>query len=89
MIRDIELFRKHYSWVPEEALEFYKLHSEVDMGHGHIQLDILAKYCDTKELQEDCINAQLLKNNIRRVMSDAIYMAYVVQGLSCSNGANA
>jgi pyrroloquinoline-quinone synthase len=86
MIRDIELFRKHYSWVPEEALEFYKLHSEVDVGHGNIRLDILAKYCDTKELQEDCINAQLLKNNIRRVMSDAIYMAYVVQGLTCGNG---
>ena len=45
-----------------------------------------AKYCDTRELQQDCINAQLLKNNIRRVMSDAIYMAYVVQGMTCGNG---
>ena len=42
--------------------------------------EILKKYADTKELQEDCINAQLMKNNMRRVMADAIYMAYVVQG---------
>lgn len=86
MLRDIEIFRKHYSWVPEEALEFYRLHSEVDVGHGNIRLDILAKYCDTKELQEDCINGQLTKNSIRRVMTDAIYMAYVVQGMKCGNG---
>lgn len=89
MIRDMEIFRKHYSWVPEEALEFYQLHSEVDVGHGHIRLDILTKYCNTKELQEDCINAQLLKNNMRRVMSDAIYMAYVVQGVTCGKEAAA
>jgi hypothetical protein len=30
-------------------------------------------------LQEDCINAQLMKNNMRRVMADCIYMAYIVQ----------
>jgi pyrroloquinoline-quinone synthase len=88
MVRDLEIFRKHYSWVPEQSLEFYKLHSEVDVGHGQIRLDILAKHCTTRELQEECINAQLTKNNIRRVMTDAIYMAYVVQGIKCDvNGA--
>ena len=86
MVRDIEIFRKYYSWVPEQALEFYRLHSEVDVGHASIRLDILAKYCDNKELQEDCINGQLTKNNIRRVMTDAIYMAYVVQKMTCGNG---
>jgi pyrroloquinoline-quinone synthase len=85
MMRDLEVFRKHYSWVPEEALEFYKLHSEVDVGHGQLRLEILAKYSDTKEMQEACIDAQLLKNNMRRAMSDAIYMAYVVQGMACDN----
>jgi pyrroloquinoline-quinone synthase len=83
MIRDLETFRKHYQWVPDEALTFYKLHADVDQEHGLLRKEILQKYADTKELQEACINAQLMKNNMRRVMSDCIYMAYVVQGLKC------
>ena len=84
MTRDLEVFRKHYQWVPDNALEFYKLHSEVDMYHGKIRLEILAKYSTTREIQEDCIDAQLIKNNMRRVMIDAIYMAYVVKGMTCN-----
>lgn len=80
MARMLEVFRKHYHWVPDDALEFYRLHSEVDVGHGEIRMDLLSRYCTTKELQEECINGQLLKNDMRRVMSDAIYMAYVVNG---------
>jgi len=84
MTRDLEVFRKHYKWVPDDALEFYKLHSEVDMDYGKIRQEILAKYSTTREIQEDCIDAQLIKNNMRRVMMDAIYMAYVVKGLTCN-----
>jgi pyrroloquinoline-quinone synthase len=80
MARDLDVFRKHYRWVPDEALEFYKLHAGVDVEHGLIRKEILMKYASTKELQEDCINAQLMKNNMRRAMADAIYMEYVVQG---------
>jgi pyrroloquinoline quinone (PQQ) biosynthesis protein C len=83
MARDLDVFRKYYRWVPDEALEFYKLHAGVDVEHGLIRKEILKKYATTKELQEDCINAQLMKNNMRRVMADAIYMAYVVQGITC------
>jgi hypothetical protein len=49
----------------------------------------LQKYADTKELQEDCINAQLMKNNMRRVMADCIYMEYVVQGVKLNTNAAA
>jgi len=90
MARDLAVFRKHYTWVPDECLEFYKLHSELDVEHGVIRKEILKKYADTKELQEACINAQLMKNNMRRVMADSIYMAYVVQGMKIeTNGAAA
>jgi hypothetical protein len=61
-------------------LTFYKLHADVDVEHGLIRKEILKKYADTQELQEACINAQLMKNNMRRAMADSIYMAYVVQG---------
>ena len=54
------------------------------MEHGKIRLDILAKYATTREIQEQCINAQLIKNNMRRVMIDTIYMAYVVKGMTCN-----
>ena len=81
MARDLETFRKHYSWVPDDALTFYKLHADVDVEHGVLRKEILKKYANTKELQEACIDAQLMKNNMRRVMADCIYMAYVVQGL--------
>jgi pyrroloquinoline quinone (PQQ) biosynthesis protein C len=80
MSRDLETFRKHYTWVPDDALMFYKLHADVDVEHGVIRKEILKKYADTKELQESCINAQLMKNNMRRAMADCIYMAYVVRG---------
>jgi hypothetical protein len=53
-----------------------------------LRKEILQKYATTKELQEDCINAQLMKNNMRRVMADAIYMEYVVKGVKFErNGA--
>ena len=88
MTRDLDVFRTHYKWVPEEALEFYRLHAGVDVEHGAIRKEILRKYATTKELQEACVNAQLMKNNMRRVMADCIYMTYVVQGASW-NGASA
>jgi len=87
MTRDLDTFRKHYKWVPDDALTFYKLHADVDVEHGLIRKEILKKYADTKELQEACINAQLMKNNMRRVMADCIYMAYVVQGLKADGTA--
>jgi pyrroloquinoline quinone (PQQ) biosynthesis protein C len=83
MSRDLEIIRKQYKWIPDDALTFYKLHAEVDVEHGAIRKEVLKKYADTKELQEACINAQLMKNNMRRVMADCIYMNYVVQGLKC------
>jgi pyrroloquinoline-quinone synthase len=90
MQRDLDVFRKHYQWVPDECLEFYRLHAGVDVEHGVIRKEILKKYAMTKELQEDCINAQLMKNNMRRAVADSIYMAYVVQGIqSGTDGSSA
>ena len=87
MVRDLAVFRKHYTWVPDDALTFYKLHANVDVEHGLIRKEILKQYAVTQELQQDCINAQLMKNAMRRVMADAIYMAYVVQGLLVDSSA--
>jgi pyrroloquinoline-quinone synthase len=89
MARDLAVFRKHYKWVADECLEFYRLHAGVDVEHGVIRKEILEKYATTKELQEDCINAQLMKNNMRRTMADTIYMAYVVQGIQSANNGSA
>ena len=88
MARDLEIFRKHYSWIADDALTFYKLHADVDVEHGILRKEILQKYADTKELQEDCINAQLMKNAMRRAMADTIYMEYVVRGTGIADNRN-
>jgi hypothetical protein len=75
--------------VPDDCLTFYKLHADVDVEHGVIRKEILKKYADTKELQEACINAQLMKNDMRRVMADCIYMTYVVQGVTLDSASKA
>ncbi|MGH7770768.1 MAG: TenA family transcriptional regulator [Candidatus Binatia bacterium] len=85
----LEILRQHYSWIPESALEFWRLHSEVDVGHSQMSLDILARYCTTRELQEECTNAMLTYNNILRVMRDAVYLAYVVEGVVLGQEAQA
>lgn len=80
MARDLDIFRKLYSWIPDDALTFYKLHADVDVEHGILRKEVLQQYADTQELQEACINAQLMKNAMRWAMADSIYMEYVVRG---------
>jgi pyrroloquinoline-quinone synthase len=87
--RNLETIRKHYSWIPESALEFWRLHSEVDVEHSQLSMDILTKYCTTKELQEDCINAMITYLKIHRVMRDAVYLEYVVLGRNLPEGSQA
>jgi pyrroloquinoline-quinone synthase len=89
MSRDLDTFRKHYQWVPDDCLEFYKLHADVDVEHGVLRKEILKQYADTKEMQEACINAQLMKNNMRRAMTDCIYMEYVVRATKLATRAAA
>ena len=76
--RALGTLRKHYSWIPEPTLEFWVLHSEVDVGHSDMSMDILANYCTTRELQKECINAALTYSDILQVMRDGVYLAYVV-----------
>jgi hypothetical protein len=52
-------------------------------------MDILTKYCTTKELQEDCINAMITYLKIHRVMRDAVYLEYVVLGRNLPEGSQA
>jgi len=73
----------------ESALEFWRLHSEVDVEHSQLSMDILTKYCTTKELQEDCINAMITYLKIHRVMRDAVYLEYVVLGRNLPEGSQA
>src|SRR5258706_153240 len=80
--------KERYYFTKQVPIKEYSIlyncpHTDVEVEHGLIRKKILQKYADTKELQEACINAQLMKNNMRRVMADCIYMTYVVQGIKC------
>ena len=61
----------------------------MDVEHSQLSMDILRKYCTTKELQEDCINAMITYLKIHRVMRDAVYLEYVVLGRNLPEGSQA
>jgi len=47
--------RKHYKF-SEHDLEFWWVHAEADVEHGGHAIDILAKYCQTREQQDMAIH---------------------------------
>src|ERR1044071_7060248 len=48
--------QQHYG-LPQEALQFYHVHSDANDEHGDINEAILRKYCSTTELQEKALAA--------------------------------
>lgn len=49
-----QALRKHYS-IPEEALDFFKLHEECDACHSSDVMDILVKSANTQALQKHAL----------------------------------
>src|SRR4029434_3490529 len=46
-----EALRQHFG-LPEEALQFYHVHSDANDEHGDINEAILKRYCVSRELQD-------------------------------------
>jgi pyrroloquinoline quinone (PQQ) biosynthesis protein C len=47
----LKAFREHYTWVPPEALEFFRLHAEADIEHAALGERLFKKYARTVEAQ--------------------------------------
>lgn len=67
--------RNSYKY-PEDAIEHFWLHSEVDIEHGDRQIDLLVRHCTTRELQEEAIHYARDSAKRRWFYFDGIFLHY-------------
>lgn len=48
----LESYQKHYTWVPDDALVFFRTHSEADIEHAEIGEKLFLKYAKSMEAQQ-------------------------------------
>jgi pyrroloquinoline quinone (PQQ) biosynthesis protein C len=77
LLSEGEALRRHYG-LPEEALEFYHVHSDANDEHGDINEAILKKYCLTPELQEKALAAARFRWENQETRHDIIYRYFVL-----------
>lgn len=64
--------RRHYSWVPDEALRFYEIHATLDVAHMSTGRSIVAQYVSQKRDQDAVMSAVVRSLGLRHVMYDGI-----------------
>jgi pyrroloquinoline-quinone synthase len=72
----IESFPKHYPWIPEAGLEYFRsrlVQAPRDVQHG---LHIVRTYCITVDTQRQAFEALAFKLDMLWAMIDAIHNAY-------------
>jgi len=77
LLREGEALRRHYG-LPEEALQFYHVHSDANDEHGDINENILKKFCVTKELQRNALAAARFRWDNQETRHDIIYRYFVL-----------
>jgi pyrroloquinoline-quinone synthase len=80
----VKAFEKHYRWVKSEGLGYFRSRLIQTKRDSNIALDIAVRYCDAAELQKRAIDAVSFKNDVLWSISDALYTAYVVNGVPLS-----
>ncbi len=61
---------------PEEEIEHFWLHSEVDIEHGDRSFEALERHCTTREMQEEAIHYARESARRRWLYFDGIYLHY-------------
>jgi len=72
-----EALARHYG-LPQEALQFYHVHSDANDEHGDINEAILKKYCVTAEQQEKALAAARFRWENQETRHDIIYRYFVL-----------
>ena len=72
-----EALERHYG-LAQEALEFYRVHSDANDQHGDINEAILKKYCVTAEFQEKALAAARFRWENQETRNDIIYRYFVM-----------
>ena len=78
LLREGEALKKYYG-LPEEALEFYYVHSGANDEHGDIGERILKRYCNTRELQRKALAAARFRWENQETRHDIVYR-YFIEG---------
>jgi pyrroloquinoline-quinone synthase len=76
MAERLAAFRRHYGWVPEAGLEYFRnrlTQARRDAGHG---LDVTLTYCDTPDLQRQAVAALAFKCELLWAMLDSMAWAF-------------
>jgi pyrroloquinoline-quinone synthase len=76
MAERLAAFRRHYTWVPESGLEYFRsrlTQAPRDAEHG---LEVTLTYCNTQELQREAIRALSFKCDLLWAMLDSMMWAF-------------
>ncbi|MEM1599414.1 MAG: iron-containing redox enzyme family protein [Sulfolobaceae archaeon] len=73
----VEAFRKYYTWIPEEAIQFHKAHVEEDVRHSQIGIYLAQKYASTKEAQNRMWDAAIRFLALYWTLYEGIYQVAV------------
>jgi pyrroloquinoline-quinone synthase len=68
---------KYYSWIPSEALDFFRAHEYHDEGHGNMVIDVIKQHCMAIQLQQEMREAVRQRADIMWLQNDCIYHAFV------------
>ncbi len=71
---------KKYFGLPEEALEFFYVHSDANDEHGDICEDIIKEHCTTREAQRKALEAARFRWDNHEARTEIVYRYYVLQG---------
>jgi pyrroloquinoline-quinone synthase len=80
MAERIEAFRRHFTWVPEWGLAYFRSRVSRAATDSEEGLSLTLTYCDTRALQEQAIAALSTKCDILWSMLDAMALAYGDEG---------
>ena len=78
MARRIAAFEKHYPWVKEEGLRYFRGRLTQAPRDAEVALRLVVERCRTRELQEQAVAALKFKCELLWAMLDAMHFAYVL-----------
>lgn len=79
MEKMIDAFKKHYPFVTDDGLTFFKEHMVADVEHGQLTIDLMEKYTQTQEDQAQAREGYFYKIDMHRVILDAVYYEYILK----------
>lgn len=67
----------HYSWIPSEALEFFRAHEYHDEGHGNFVVEVIKQHIMEEKLQDEMRSAVKVRVDCMWLQNEAVYQAFV------------